>query len=363
MRARYAGFAVLAFLLLCPTVTAQALPDQFSNKEFWSLVTRLSEPDGSFFRQYMSNEDSAQFVIPELKRRVPARGVYLGVGLEQNFTYIAALQPRIAFIVDIRRDNMLQHLMYKALFELSKDRAEFLSRLLSRKQPAGLADNLSVSALVGAYEQQPDDPTLFAETLRAVLASLTNEHEIELNSTDSESLARILMVFRTSGLQLRGQGDSTNPTFGQLLAAGDLEGSAHGFLASEENFRILQQLQRKNLVVPLVGDFAGPRALIELGTFLKERGASVNVFYVSNVERYLFDANPGRFYTNVAGLPLLDSSVFIRAVTSDISERLGIPVPNVPAKWRTFIVPVSETLADFKNGALRTYADLFRHIR
>ena len=57
---------------------------------------------------------------------------YVGVGPDQNFTYIAALKPRIAFIVDIRRQNMLLHLMYKALIELSPTREEFLSRLFSR---------------------------------------------------------------------------------------------------------------------------------------------------------------------------------------------------------------------------------------
>lgn len=36
-------------------------------------------------------------------------------------------------IVDIRRQNMLQLLMYKALFEVSSDRADFLQRLLSHR--------------------------------------------------------------------------------------------------------------------------------------------------------------------------------------------------------------------------------------
>jgi hypothetical protein len=48
-----------------------------------------------------------------LTRRVAAGGTYLGVGPEQNFTYIAALRPKMALIIDIRREMMLQHLMYK----------------------------------------------------------------------------------------------------------------------------------------------------------------------------------------------------------------------------------------------------------
>ncbi|HLQ79315.1 MAG TPA: hypothetical protein VK210_18285, partial [Terriglobia bacterium] len=115
---------------------AQSTPTAIDDREFWRMVTEMSETGGTFPRQYMSNEDSAQFVIPDLKRVTRPGGVYMGVGLEQNFTYIAAVQPRLAFIVDIRRDNMMEHLLYKALFELSTDRADFLSRLLSRKRPA-----------------------------------------------------------------------------------------------------------------------------------------------------------------------------------------------------------------------------------
>jgi hypothetical protein len=39
-------------------------------------------------------------------------GVYVGVGPYQNFTYISALDPDIAFVVDIRRKNLLHHLLY-----------------------------------------------------------------------------------------------------------------------------------------------------------------------------------------------------------------------------------------------------------
>ena len=61
-----------------------------------------------------------------------ARGVYLGVAPDQNFTYIVALKPSIAFIVDIRHQNAMQHLLFKALIAMSATRAEFLARLLSR---------------------------------------------------------------------------------------------------------------------------------------------------------------------------------------------------------------------------------------
>jgi hypothetical protein len=123
---------------------AAELPTGVPDQEFWRMVTEFSETGGVFQAEFMSNEDSVQFVIPTLKQTTRRGGVYIGVGPEQNFTYIVAVQPKIAFVLDIRRDNMLEHLMYKAMFELSNDRAEFLSRLFSRKRPEGLDATSSV---------------------------------------------------------------------------------------------------------------------------------------------------------------------------------------------------------------------------
>jgi hypothetical protein len=108
----------------------------------------MSEPDGYFLSEnFVSNEVSFQDVVPSLQRSLTRDGVYLGVGPEQNFTYIANLGPRMAVIFDIRRQNAMQHLMYKALFELSPTRAEFVSRLFSRPSVARLGREIAVQAL------------------------------------------------------------------------------------------------------------------------------------------------------------------------------------------------------------------------
>src|SRR5262249_709 len=117
----------------------QHLPQRLADSEFWSLINDFSEPGGYFRSENLvSNESAFQRVVPDLKRRLGTGGGYLGVGPDQNFTYIAALLPRLAFVVDIRRQNMLLHLMYKALFELSGNRVEFLSKLFARPIPTDL---------------------------------------------------------------------------------------------------------------------------------------------------------------------------------------------------------------------------------
>src|SRR6186997_1957877 len=127
-------------ILISPVLLQGAqLPPSLSDQEFWRMISDLSERGG----------------------------VYIGVGPEQNFTYIAAIQPRIAFVVDIRRDNMLEHLMYKALFELSKDRADFVSRLFSRKRPQGLDAKSSIRSIFDPYQSIESDPQLYQESLTA----------------------------------------------------------------------------------------------------------------------------------------------------------------------------------------------------
>ena len=137
------------------------IPARLSDAELWSLSAELSEPGGYFRSEnLLSNETGFQAVIPALRERIKPGGVYLGVGPEQNFTYIVALQPKIAFIVDIRRGNMIEHLMYKALIETSSDRADFLSKLFSRPRPAGLDTNSKPDQLFAAFDAAAPDYAL-----------------------------------------------------------------------------------------------------------------------------------------------------------------------------------------------------------
>jgi hypothetical protein len=357
--------AAFCCVALSRLTQAAELPTAVPDQEFWRMVTEFSETGGVFQAEFMSNEDSVQFVIPTLKQTTRRGGVYIGVGPEQNFTYIVAVQPKIAFVLDIRRDNMLEHLMYKALFELSNDRAEFLSRLFSRKRPQGLDANSRVEALFESYRSVEADPALYDQNLSAVLDQLVTKHKFALSDTDKGSVANLLIAFRTAGPHaLKGTGDK-NLTYAQAMTGTDLTGRSQSYLASEENFKLVQDLERRNLIVPLVGDFAGEKVIVSIGRYLKERGATVDVFYVSNVERYLWDqGDHGKmFYSNVSALPLDQTSTFIRSVTSDISRRLGVPLPAGTTNWRSFLSPMSDSLKALAEGRVHSYREMFEIVR
>src|SRR5262245_12801611 len=167
-----ACFVVLPLLLDVRTA-AEALPTQLTDQQFWKLSSDFSEPDGTFRSDnLLSNEQWLQYVIPDLVKSAKPGRVYVGVGPEQNFTYMTALKPSMAFIVDIRRGNLDLQLMYKALFELSADRAEFVSRLFSRRQPDGLDEQSTAAHIFKAFSHLERSQPLYDETLGSIRRQL-----------------------------------------------------------------------------------------------------------------------------------------------------------------------------------------------
>jgi len=149
---------ILVIFVLCNLVgdasaQVRTLQDQISDQDFWRMITELSEPSGQYTGDnWISNEATIQDVIPPLKQLIKPGGVYLGVGPEQNFTYMWALQSKIGFIIDIRRQNMLDILLFKTLFEMAPDRADFMSLLFSRRRPDALnASSGAASTLVRSF--------------------------------------------------------------------------------------------------------------------------------------------------------------------------------------------------------------------
>lgn len=297
---------------------AQTLPATLSNAEFWALSQSLSEGDGTFQSDNLvSNEIFYQTIIPELMTTVRADRVYLGVGPEQNFTYIAALKPRMVFILDVRRGNLHMHLLYKALFELSRDRVEFVSLLFSKPRPSGVSARTSARELFQSLVPIETREEAYKANLAAITQHLTKTRELPLSAEDLKGIEYIYYNFYWFGPSLTyassaGNGARNFVNYQSLMVADDGAGVERSFLANDANFQVLKALHQKNLLVPVVGNFAGPRAIRAVGRYLKERGALVSAFYLSNVEQYLQrDGLWPAFCGNVAQLPLDDSSTFI----------------------------------------------------
>ena len=326
-----AAFAVVvsprhaAVLSAAPGV-ADTLPERLTDQEFWALSQDSSEPDGSFRSDNLvSNEIWLQYVIPDLLARSRQGSVYLGVGPEQNFTYIAALKPKMVFITDVRRGNLHMHLMYKALFELTTNRADFFALQFNKKRPAGLTSESSAADLVTAFwNVQTSSEAEYKANLKRIQDHLTQTHKLPLSETDLQGIEYVYwsfywfgpaITYNSSAMNTGGRGGGGNMvSYGDLAMATDGSNVSRGFLASEANFNVLKSLHEKNMLVPVVGNFAGPKALRAVGKYIKDHGATVAAMYLSNVEQYLRqDSIWGTFCANVAAMPLDDKSTFIRS--------------------------------------------------
>jgi hypothetical protein len=302
------------------TEYAGPLPERLSNEAFWRLSSELSEPNG-FFRSdnLLSNEVWFQHVIPDLVSLTQPGGAYVGVGPEQNFTYIVAVRPKIAFIVDVRRGNLQLHLLYKALFELSDGRAAFASRLFSRAPPDGVGPDATAAQIFEAVSRAESSEEAYAANLDAVRDHLTRARGLPLGEQDLAGIDYVYRAFQRFGpsIQYRstgGRGWRTHATYADLMAATDATGQPRGYLASDEAFAVVKDLHARNLLVPVVGNFAGRKALRGVGRYLADHGATVSAFYLSNVEQYLRQDGVWRtFCENASMLPIDGRSQFIRS--------------------------------------------------
>ncbi len=350
---------------------ADTLPGQIADDAFWKLIETSSEPGGEFQSEnFLSNETGFQAVIPALKETVKPGGIYVGVGPEQNFTYIAAIQPKLAFVIDIRHQNMLEHMLYKAAFEMSDNRADFVARIFSRKRPDGLTDKSTADEVFNAFIAAPADPALFTRSLQEIKDLLLKKHKFGLTEEDLRSIEHVYTVFRDFGPEInyssgsgRGFGRGGMPNYADLMTATDLAGIARSYLATEDNYRFVRELEQKNLIVPLTGDFGGPKAIRAVGKYARDHSAIVSAFYLSNVEQYLFQGNGNpnggwkNFYNSASMLPIDATSRFIRSIGGGGRGgfggfgRGGMRAPNVTSSMQ-------ETLAAVKSGRIQSYYDV-----
>ncbi len=375
LRNLIAVVAVVTILAVEPTTQARhgSSLDRFQTapipaQEFSRLSREFSEEDG-FFRSdnFISNETSYLHVIGLMKELGCTGGAYIGVGPEQNFTYIAKIRPKIAFIVDIRRQAVIQHLMYKAIFHLADTRAKFLSLLFSKPilPDADLGVDAPIFKMIAYFESTPSDPAVFSDNLSAIQNAIVDDFQFPLSPQDQASLRYIYTAFRDEnlGIQYRtgsaswpGSPWGTFPSLLEIINERDLRGELGNFLASRADYEFVRDLQERNRVIPVVGDFSGSKALPAVADYLKKNGYWVSAFYTSNVEQYLF-ANGvfSEFAENVAKLPITEKSLFIRAFPNMGESH---PARIGGHRLTTLLERMSVFLDDCSKGLYRDYWSL-----
>jgi hypothetical protein len=318
--------------LTCLSLGLAVPPAQRGDPTFAETIAEISEPGGFFFSDNLvSNETSYLHVIGKLDELKVSGGAYLGVGPEQSFSYIAQIQPAVAFIIDIRRDNQLLHLLLKAIFERADTRLEYLCLLYARPCPAEPARwrEVPLNQLIEYLDAAVVDSAVAAGTELALIHRAAG-FGVPLTEQDQATLRRLHAEFVDQGLDLRfsaygRRAVATFPTVRQLYLATDLRGAAVSFLASDRRYRVVRDLERADRVFPVVGDLGGPHAVKAIGRWLERRRERVSLFYLSNVEYYLLRSQTfGQFVDNVASLPRGADALLTR---SYFAVQTGVPHP------------------------------------
>jgi hypothetical protein len=356
-------FALLALLLAAGFPAAAQAPRSIPDSSFSSLIARLSEPSGYFDTDNLiSNEDSYLHPVSTLRKLGIVGGTYIGVGPDQNYSYIAAIRPSVAFIVDIRRDNVLEHLLFKAIFALSRNRYDYLSILFGLAPPVDSTGwgGKSVDSLLASITRSRHVAATTAQLRDRVTREL-RRGTFAVSDSDVATLTRFHGAFIVDGPALRFNSHGRSPQayypdFARLARELDREGKPASFLANEASFRVVKDLHARNLIIPIVGDFAGKKAFAAIADWMTKHDERLSAFYTSNVEQYLYrDGGIQQFVANVGKLPRRTQAVFIRSCFT-----CGVNHPQRMQGYHAVQMaqPVEKFLELWKAGQLTRYSDL-----
>lgn len=353
--------AIAAVVWVTRPIAQVAAPASFA-----ALVQQLSESGGDFGGDNLiSNEQSYLQVMPALEQLHVTGGAYIGVGPDQNFSYIAQIHPTVAFIIDIRRDNLLLHLLFKALFALAPTRAEYLSLLTGRPPPDHLDGwrGAPVDKLIDYIDATRPISEADRRAVRARLDTQIARTGVPLSPADRDTIDGFHRAFIDRGLslvfQVRGQGvRDYYPTLRELLRETDRRGRQLSYLAADAAFDVVRTLEQRDLIVPVVGDVSGRHALAGIAGAIRQRGETLSAFYISNVEFYLYrDGSFPAYVENLKQLPRNERSAMIRSVFPGGFP--GRPPQAVPGYYSTSLVqPLGAMLTDLAAGKYRSYVDL-----
>jgi hypothetical protein len=229
----------------------------------------------------------------------------------------------VAFIVDIRRDNLLLHLFLKAVFERAETRLEYLCLLYARRCPKDPEPWRArpVEDLIGYIDGQPSDTTWRRES-EADLFGVVTTFGVEISDEERTTLQRLHAEFVDQGLDLQfssygRRAPTVFPTVRELYLERDLSGVRQSFLADHRAFTAVRRLQLGDRIIPVVGDLGGEHAVRAIGRWLSARRVPVSVFYLSNVEFYLLRQGTfDRFVANLRSLPTAPGTALVRSYFS-----------------------------------------------
>lgn len=242
----------------------------------------------------VSNETGYLDVVESLSRTTKPGSVYIGVGPDQNYTYIAATGAEFSFIIDQRAENQYLHFLFKAIFELASNRVSYLQLLFSRPLGIEIGKRSSLSQIVALIDRTDGCELLYRTNLSNIV-ELIQIYQKAVPVLEIERIKEIYRNFFERSLDLTSRILSTTshgtsyPTYREFLLRS--RPTASNFLDNDEYFQYVKAKHLKNQIVPITGDLSGDKTLSALSDFCRSRDLLVDTVYISNVDYRLVNAN------------------------------------------------------------------------
>lgn len=329
---------------------------------FFELLKWLDEPPTgpSSADNLMTNEDSLASVMDQIRSESPPGTVFLGVGPDQNYTFIATARPIEAYLLDYRKKNQLLHLMHLALIAKSPNRIDYLENYWARRVKVGLISppnddhSKTTEKLLLLFRRSELDQQFLAQNIGDVMSELLNSQFLDAN--EIEEVGRIQKRLAGPGPEARFLALKMYPTIASLISMKTRAGKPGHWLAGDDYYQEVRELCFQQKIYPVVGDWSGQLCLKKLAAHLNSTEKKVGLVYISDVEFFLLRGNRFSHYIeNLARLPLHDEVRIVRTSTREIEH----PERIQGSSSTSIVRPLKQFIERARAGRVRRWEDLF----
>ena len=310
-------FAGLLLLLAC-----RSTPDLEERVRDFALpsVDKLTEDRNLHADHYpASNERRIDLFKPHI---AGLQGGYIGVGTDQNLTFVAWAKSDFAWLIDFDYVSVDVNRIHLFFISRAATFADF-RELWDRKNRKS-----SFALLEQRFAAEPD----FYRIRNAFKVAHRGWNDVP------ERLKELNYMVRKFGLQT--------------------------FVNNPEDYAYISQMVLENRIQAIPGDLKGPTTLLAIGDAARRMQMPIRVVYTSNAEEYM--RFPKAMRKNLLGLPVDEKGLIIRTTTTGTKHELGFPngekYPDTfPFHYNIQPLPVFQAwLARGENFRL---LDMIRHSR
>lgn len=225
-----------------------------------------------------SNERRIDFFIKPIEN---LGGCYIGVGTDQNFSFIAKAKSDYAWLMDFDPVIVKVNLIHLYLLNISKDYEEF-KNFWARKN-----EKKSFELVKQKFSSDKD----WKMIEKAWEVSHRNFSGVE------DRLNELNFMSRKFGLVT--------------------------FSNNTDEFLFLKKKVSENKIVAVNGDLTGSKSMRNISKLANSLGCKIRILYLSNAEEYF--RYPEDMRENFISLPTDEKGIVIRTMTSGTKQFLGYP--------------------------------------